>query len=254
MKKLGIWLIVLFSILPFFQSVQATEMFKLPYALETGEKIVLYEVEPDAQIERLNRLSVDEIEKQYPEKTPEQLETDHTYYGFVKKGKQRSRRFSPFLFLMPEILDHIEIKPSSGSGHLKIYKKDKTTNKPLSGVEFRLYIQEEDLVPVRFKSQEFSTDITGNENLTTNDQGVIQLKHLPQGEYVLKEVKHLEGYKPLKQSMKVIIHTDKTTEKTVYNEKEHTYEKTSMGQTYGYITMLVLVLLVLSSGYVYKRI
>ena len=93
----------------------------------------------------------------------------------------------------------VTIDNQANVGVLTIYKYDRYSNKPLKGVEFKLYRNSA-------CTEEVTTDFYGNPlgTLTTNDEGLITVSNLLYGTYYLKETKFLDNYK-IDESIKTVV-------------------------------------------------
>ena len=82
---------------------------------------------------------------------------------------------------------------------IDVTKKDKDTKKPLSGVEFRLY---------RNQDCTEQTEVTTTEAATTNENGVATFTVTEPGHYYLKEITPLQGYKKLSDLVPIKVTVD----------------------------------------------
>lgn len=178
------------------------------------------------QEEKMNNFSIAELNALFPthydtDKTDNQGYTEITlpagiYYVRALSKKQFNDNIQPFFAKLPSNNQRINPKSTQMDGALKIIKQDQA-GKLLAGVGFELYYQN-GLTPLLFNKGKFTTDGKGSSLLQTDEKGEIYLEHLPAGQYELKEIKPLTGYRPLATSIKVTVNSLETTELIVYNE------------------------------------
>ena len=82
---------------------------------------------------------------------------------------------------------------------IDVTKKDKDTQSPLPGVEFQLYSNQ------AFTEQ---NGVTTKETVTTNENGVASFTVTKPGQYYLKEITSLEGYKKLSDPVSIEVTVD----------------------------------------------
>lgn len=178
------------------------------------------------QEEKMNNFSLAELDALFPthydtDKTNSQGYTEITlpagiYYVRALSKNQFNENIQPFFAELPSTHQRINPKSTQMNGALKIIKQDQA-GKILADVGFELYYQN-GLTPLLFNEGKFTTDGKGSALLQTDEKGEIYLEHLPAGQYELKEIKPLTGYRPLAATIKVTVNSLETTELVVYNE------------------------------------
>lgn len=178
------------------------------------------------QEEKMNNFSIAELDALFPthydtDKTDNQGYTEITlpagiYYVRALSKNQFNKNIQPFFAELTSNHQRINPKSTQMNGALKIIKQDQA-GKTLADVEFELYYQN-GLTPLLFNEGKFTTDGKGSSLLRTDEKGEIYLEQLPAGQYELKEIKPLTGYRPLTATIKVTVNSLETTELVVYNE------------------------------------
>lgn len=150
------------------------------------------------------------------------------YYGLeIDSYGNRYETTEPFFInLSSEINRSIVVNPKSNlaRGSLTIYKKGIDPNhiatdvEALQGVVFELYYQNSDM-PISFVEGQANADGKGSSRLITDEMGLIKVSELVPGNYYLKEVKPLAGYKVLESPINLEIKADEVTKLTVENVK-----------------------------------
>ncbi|MGX7265197.1 SpaA isopeptide-forming pilin-related protein [Enterococcus crotali] len=102
-------------------------------------------------------------------------------------------------------LSESELQPSEHFGAIKVIKKDREDLRVLKGAVFELKNASGEVV---------------EDDLTTNEQGIISVSHLAVGEYELVEVKAPKAHRIEKTPIHVTVKFNETTEITVFNSKE----------------------------------
>lgn len=143
---------------------------------------------------------------------------------------------------------------------LKINKVDEQ-NKPLSGAEFALYRNNVDSGKLKFVDEGNGTyriattdDGTTTDTLVSPEGGVITVKGLSEGHYVIEETKAPDGYAKLKNTINKTISVDEndpqtvTVEEKVTNKTESWLPETGgMGTVIFTVVGVVGVLVILST-------
>lgn len=143
---------------------------------------------------------------------------------------------------------------------LKINKVDEQ-NKPLSGAKFALYRNNVDSVKLKFVDEGNGTyriattdDETTTDTLVSPEGGVITVKGLSEGHYVIEETKAPDGYAKLKNTINKTISVDEndpqtvTVEEKVTNKTESWLPETGgMGTVIFTVVGVVGVLVILST-------
>ena len=143
---------------------------------------------------------------------------------------------------------------------LKINKVDEQ-NKPLSGAKFALYRNNVDSVKLKFVDEGNGTyriattdDETTTDTLVSPEGGVITVKGLSEGHYVIEETKAPDGYAKLKNTINKTISEDEndpqteTVEEKVTNKTESWLPETGgMGTVIFTVVGVVGVLVILST-------
>ena len=143
---------------------------------------------------------------------------------------------------------------------LKINKVDEQ-NKPLSGADFALYRNNVDSVKLKFVDEGNGTyriattdDETTTDTLVSPEGGVITVKGLSEGHYVIEETKAPDGYAKLKNTINKTISVDEndpqtvTVEEKVTNKTESWLPETGgMGTVIFTVVGVVGVLVILST-------
>ncbi|MGX7078013.1 MSCRAMM family protein [Globicatella sp. HMSC072A10] len=178
------------------------------------------------QQELMNNFSLAELDALFPshydtDKTNSQGYTEISlpagiYYVRALSKNQFNENIQPFFAELPSNHQRINPKSTQMNGSLKIIKQNQA-GQPLADVGFELYYQN-GLTPLLFNSGKFTTDGKGSSLLQTDEKGEIYLEYLPAGQYELKEIKPLTGYRPLAATIKVTVNSLETTELVVYNE------------------------------------
>ena len=106
---------------------------------------------------------------------------------------------------------------------LKIKKVDMKGN-PLAGAEFNLFFKNGDKVRFNLENGIYVANANGSlDTLTSDKNGLIEVRYLPQGEYEVKETKAPDGYMLNKQAFNVVIGEEngvsKPAEITIQNEE-----------------------------------
>ena len=131
---------------------------------------------------------------------------------------------------------------------LKINKVDEQ-NKPLSGAEFALYKNNVDSGKLKFVEEGNGTyriatkdDETTTDTLVSPEGGVITLKGLSEGHYVIEETKAPDGYAKLKNTIDKTISVDENDPQTVTVEEKVTNKTESwLPETGGMGTVIFTV-------------
>ena len=143
---------------------------------------------------------------------------------------------------------------------LKITKVDEQ-NKPLSGAEFALYGNNVDSGKLKFVDEGNGTyriattdDETTTDTLVSPEGGVITVKGLSEGHYVIEETKAPDGYAKLKNTINKTISVDENAPQTVTVEEKVTNKTESwlpetggMGTVIFTVVGVVGVLVILST-------
>ena len=143
---------------------------------------------------------------------------------------------------------------------LKINKVDEQ-NKPLSGAEFALYRNNVDSGKLKFVNEGNGTyriatidDETTTDTLVSPEGGVITVKGLSEGHYVIEETKAPDGYAKLKNTINKTISVDENAPQTVTVEEKVTNKTESwlpetggMGTVIFTVVGVVGVLVILST-------
>ena len=131
---------------------------------------------------------------------------------------------------------------------LKINKVDEQ-NKPLSGAEFALYRGNVDKGKLKFVDEGNGTyriatenDETTTDTLVSPEEGVITVKGLSEGHYVIEETKAPDGYAKLKNTINKTISVDENDPQTVTVEEKVTNKTESwLPETGGMGTVIFTV-------------
>ena len=131
---------------------------------------------------------------------------------------------------------------------LKINKVDEQ-NKPLSGAEFALYRNNVDSDKLKFVDEGNGTyriatidDETTTDTLVSPEEGVITVKGLSEGDYVIEETKAPDGYAKLKNTINKTISVDGNAPQTVNVEEKVTNKTESwLPETGGMGTVIFTV-------------
>lgn len=131
---------------------------------------------------------------------------------------------------------------------LKINKVDEQ-NKPLSGAEFALYRNNVDSGKLKFVDEGNGTyriatidDETTTDTLVSPEGGVITVKGLSEGHYVIEETKAPDGYAKLKNTINKTISVDENAPQTVTVEEKVTNKTESwLPETGGMGTVIFTV-------------
>ena len=131
---------------------------------------------------------------------------------------------------------------------LKINKVDEQ-NKPLSGAEFALYRNNVDSDKLKFVDEGNGTyriatedDETTTDTLVSPEGGVITVKGLSEGDYVIEETKAPDGYAKLKNTINKTISVDGNAPQTVTVEEKVTNKTESwLPETGGMGTVIFTV-------------
>ncbi|CCZ23392.1 lPXTG-domain-containing protein cell wall anchor domain [Coprobacillus sp. CAG:235] len=131
---------------------------------------------------------------------------------------------------------------------LKINKVDEQ-NKPLSGAEFALYRNNVDSGKLKFVDEGNGTyriatkdDETTTDTLVSPEGGVITVKGLSEGDYVIEETKAPDGYAKLKNTINKTISVDGNAPQTVNVEEKVTNKTESwLPETGGMGTVIFTV-------------
>ena len=131
---------------------------------------------------------------------------------------------------------------------LKINKVDEQ-NKPLSGAEFALYRNNVDSDKLKFVDEGNGTyriattdDGTTTDTLVSPEGGVITVKGLSEGHYVIEETKAPDGYAKLKNTINKTISVDENAPQTVTVEEKVTNKTESwLPETGGMGTVIFTV-------------
>ena len=131
---------------------------------------------------------------------------------------------------------------------LKINKVDEQ-NKPLSGAEFALYRNNVDSGKLKFVDEGNGTyriatidDETTTDTLVSPEGGVITVKGLSEGHYVIEETKAPDGYAKLKNTINKTISVDGNAPQTVNVEEKVTNKTESwLPETGGMGTVIFTV-------------
>lgn len=131
---------------------------------------------------------------------------------------------------------------------LRINKVDET-GAALAGAEFALYRGDVDSDKLRFVNEGNGTyriatndDKTTTDTLVSPEEGVITVKGLSEGHYVIEETKAPDGYAKLKNTINKIISVDETAPKTVIVEEKVTNKTESwLPETGGMGTVIFTV-------------
>lgn len=131
---------------------------------------------------------------------------------------------------------------------LKINKVDEQ-NKPLSGAEFALYRNNVDSGKLKFVDEGNGTyriatidDETTTDTLVSPEEGVITVKGLSEGDYVIEETKAPDGYAKLKNTINKTISVDGNAPQTVNVEEKVTNKTESwLPETGGMGTVIFTV-------------
>ncbi|MGX7112590.1 prealbumin-like fold domain-containing protein [Gemella cuniculi] len=146
---------------------------------------------------------------------------DGLYYARAYVQGKTITDIVPFVFELPSKNENqITISPKVRlhRGNLKIFKYEIVAeNKvPLKGVRFSVY-NSKGWQFIKFKNGIYTTDMDGETVLETNEKGEINISDLLPGNYYLREVASLEGFKVLTEDVPVSIVADKTVVKEVEN-------------------------------------
>ena len=131
---------------------------------------------------------------------------------------------------------------------LKINKVDEQ-NKPLSGAEFALYRNNVDNGKLKFVDEGNGTyriatkdDVITTDTLVSPEGGVITVKGLSEGHYVIEETKAPDGYAKLKNTINKTISVDENAPQTVTVEEKVTNKTESwLPETGGMGTVIFTV-------------
>lgn len=151
-----------------------------------------------------------------------------TYYFREEVNPNKKLYMAPFAVKIPGDVkpgDTVEIKktdsePGKPHGDIEIEKKSSKDDSLLEGAEFKLFqVIDGELVPVPLNSEgNYSSSGSLDLVLKTNKEGKIIVKGLPQGEYVLKELKAPNGYIIEKEDTSFIIKASKNGTIIIYNK------------------------------------
>lgn len=124
------------------------------------------------------------------------------------------------------------------------YKDDKREENKISGVEFKLYkkrIDSSNLDLIEHIEQKYVRK-NGNSILITDKNGEIVLKSLPIGEYILKEIKTIDGYK-IADEIYIDLLNNKNQEIDVINIKNKSTDNGILSKT-GLSSDVILMLFI----------
>lgn len=146
------------------------------------------------------------------------------YYGVAVENQQRQAGIAGFLVDLTGDTGYVKtvypkvIWPTGGL-HLIKYGVDGQSKKPLAGVRFELY-EDNGLKPLRMKDGLHSYDLDAKTTLITNQEGQLKVAGLLAGNYYLKEVATVKGYRLKSSPISVQIEAGQTKTITVDNQKE----------------------------------
>ncbi|OCX07733.1 collagen-binding protein [Streptococcus dysgalactiae subsp. equisimilis AKSDE4288] len=146
------------------------------------------------------------------------------YYGVAVEDQQRQAGIAGFLVDLTGDTGYMKtvypkvIWPTGGL-HLIKYGVDGQSKEPLAGVRFELY-EDNGLKPLRVKDGLHSYDLDAKTTLITNQEGQLKVAGLLAGNYYLKEVATVKGYRLKSSPISVQIEAGQTKAITVNNQKE----------------------------------
>ncbi|MGF3195895.1 MSCRAMM family protein [Facklamia sp. P13055] len=239
-KQLTTFLLMLFTlmIIP-FNHISATSNRLIIHSVdsETIREYRVWKVDPtysQADIASLKEKKVSELDhlfkQSYSSKTNENSLAiidglpDGSYYGLeINQAGKKEERTVPFIIDLPyQNAFEVDVFPKRvQTGYLKIKViGEVTTNqmddwKNLANVTFYIYAANSDQ-PMLFKEGHFTTDPSGKAELKSNSLGEITLASLPEGDYVLVELKTVDGYQ-LSKKIHFTIKAGEVTEVLVKN-------------------------------------
>lgn len=143
----------------------------------------------------------------------------------VDKDNGKYRSFS--LFTLPNNKDIISKIENNSNGKVILKKIDKDSKVPLKGVVFRLFFDIDNPLNSGEEISQVTLDVNKSSykregkifDLTTDDNGLIEIDNLPTGKYLFREEEALSGYSIDKKDINFEIQDKQTTNLTIENTK-----------------------------------
>lgn len=135
------------------------------------------------------------------------MDTKPVLYGFSSDSNLQNYALTTFTY--EDATGSYNEKYPKNDSEIKILKREKTTKKPLEGVEFQVLDANKKVI---------------YQSLITDQNGEISLKNIKPGTYYIKEVRTLDGYVLYDENIKIDISLNEKINVIVNNSKEKNIE------------------------------